>query len=352
MNRQLPGFGLDPVLGMNQIQLTQMIPIAGQLGLASDVERAKTAAADARASEVRLEERERAAMAFFDLYETDHSIVVTEDTRRLLQDLATITTSMYAVGQGRQPDVLRAQVELARMNEDLVRMGAVRTGGAARLNAVLNLPTDVAVGPPALPVFPDSIPSRDSLQALALVRRPMLAAGGEDVHAAEAAERLAGREIWPDLEVGLQYGWRPMETGTDHMASLMVGFRLPIWAGSRQRAMQRETAAMRDMAIADLASMEADTRARVAELYADVQRTRTLLRLYRTSVLPQAGASVASSLAAYRVGGVDFMTLLDARMSLGRYRQDTIRLEADLGRAFAELEMLTGTDLMHLGVAQ
>ena len=174
----------------------------------------------------------------------------------------------------------------------------------------------------------------------------MLAAGGQDIQAAEAAERLAGREIWPDLEVGVQYGWRPMETGTDHMASLMVGFRLPIWAGSRQKAMQRETAGMREMAVADLASMEADTRARVAELYADVQRTRTLLRLYRTSVLPQAGATVTSSLAAYRVGGVDFMTLLDARMSLSRYRQDTIRLEADLGRAFAELEMLTGTNLI------
>lgn len=350
MNRQLPGFGLDPVLGMNQIQLTQMIPLAGQLGLAGDVERAKTAAADARASEVRLEERERAAMAFFELYETDHSVAVTEDTRRLLRDLAAITSSMYALGQGRQPDVLRAQVELARMHEDLVRMAAMRTGVAARLNAVLNVPTDVPVAPPALPVFPDSIPSRDSLQALALARRPMLAAGGEDVHAAEAAERLAGREIWPDLEVGVQYGWRPMENGTDHMASLMVGFRLPIWAGSRQKAMRRETAAMRQMAVADLASMEADTRARVAELYADLQRTRTLLQLYRTSVLPQAGATVASSLAAYRVGGVDFMTLLDARMSLSRYRQDTIRLEADLGRAFAELEMLTGTDLMHLGV--
>ena len=350
MNRQLPGFGLDPVLGMNQIQLTQMIPVAGQLGLAAKVERAKTAAAGARAREVRLEERGRAAMAFFELYETDHSIAVTEETRRLLQDLAAIVSSMYAVGQGRQPDVLRAQVELARMTEDLVRMAAMRTGAAARLNAVLNVPSDVRVAPPTLPVFPDSIPSRDSLQALALARRPMLAAGAEDVHSAEAAERLAGREIWPDLEIGVQYGWRPMETGTDHMASLMLGLRVPIWAGSRQKAMQRETAAMREMATADLASMEADTRARVAELYADVQRTRTLLQLYRTSVLPQAGATVASSLAAYRVGGVDFMTLLDARMSLGRYRQDTIRLEADLGRAFAELEMLTGTDLMHLGV--
>ncbi|HET7470349.1 MAG TPA: TolC family protein [Gemmatimonadales bacterium] len=352
MNRQLPGFGLDPVLGMNQIQLTQMIPIAGQLGLAGDVERAKTAAADARAREVRLEERERAAMAFFELYETDHSIAVTEDTRRLLRDLATITSSMYAVGQGRQPDVLRAQVELARMNEDLVRMAAMRTGAAARLNAVLNLPTGVPLAPAALPVFPDSIPSRDSLEALALARRPMLAAGGEDVHAAEAAERLAGREIWPDLEVGVQYGWRPMETGTEQMASLMLGFRLPIWAGSRQKAMQRETAAMREMAVADLASMETDTRTRAAELYADVERARTLLQLYRTSVLPQAAATVASSLAAYRVGGVDFMTLLDARMSLGRYRLDTIRLEADLGRAFAGLEMLTGTNLMQLGVAQ
>ena len=67
LNRQLPGFGLDEVLGMNQIQLTQMIPLAGQLGLAGQVERAKTAAADARAREVWLEDRERAAMAFFEL---------------------------------------------------------------------------------------------------------------------------------------------------------------------------------------------------------------------------------------------------------------------------------------------
>jgi len=352
MNRQLPGLALDEVLGMNQIQLTQMIPVAGQLGLAAEVERAKTAAADARAREVRLEERERAAMAFFDLYETDHSIAVTEDARSLLRDLASIVSSMYAAGQGRQPDVLRAQVELARMNEDLIRMAAMRTSTAARLNAILNLPTDVPVASPALPVFPDTVPSRDSLETLALVQRPMLAAGGEDVHAAEEAERLAGREIWPDLEIGLQYGWRPMETGTDRMASLMVGFRVPIWASSRQQAMKRETAAMREMAVADLASMEAETRARVAELYADVQRSRTLLQLYRTAVLPQARVTVTSSLAAYRVGGVDFMTLLDARMSLSRYRQDTIRLEADLGRAFAELEMLTGADLLHQGDVQ
>jgi outer membrane protein TolC len=110
--------------------------------------------------------------------------------------------------------------------------------------------------------------------------------------------------------------------------------------------MRQETRAMREMAAADLAGMEASTRGRVGELDADISRARSLLNLYRTTVLPQSEATVASALAAYRVGGVDFMTLLDARMGTNRYRQEVIRLEAELGRAIAELEMLVAVDLL------
>jgi outer membrane protein, heavy metal efflux system len=345
MNRSLPGFGLDPILGMNQIQVMQMIPIAGKLGLAADVERARTAAAGARADDVHWEERARAAMAFYEVYENDRSIAVARETQRLLRDLVRTTSSMYAVGEARQPDVLRAQVELARMTEEVVRMEAMRAGAAARLNAVLDRPAETPVPPPVFPELPATLPSRDSLERLAQVHRPMLRAGNEDVRAADAAERLAGREIWPDLTLGVQYGWRPMEQGTDHMMSLMLGFRLPIWAGSRQLAMRDETRAMRDMATADLAAMAATTRGRIGELDAEIRRDRTLIDLYRTTVLPQADATVSSALTAYRVGGVDFMTLLDARMSENRYRQEIARLEAELGRAIAELEMLVATDL-------
>jgi outer membrane protein TolC len=352
MNRRLPGLGLDDVLGMNQIQLMQMIPIGGKLGLAAQVERARTAAAGARSDDVRWTERARAAMAFYELYEIDQSIAVAHETQRLLRDLVTTTSTMYAVGEARQPDVLRAQVELARMTEEIVRMEAMRAGAAARLNTVLDRPAEAAVPSPVLPAFPAELPPRDSLERLALARRPMLQAGGEDVHAAEAAERLATREIWPDLTLGIQYGWRPMDDGTDHMVSLMLGFRLPIWAGSRQLAMRREARAMRDMASAELAAMAATTRGRVGELDAEMHRDRALLQLYRTTVLPQAGATVASALTAYRVGGVDFMTLLESRMGENRYRQEIARLEAELGRAIAELEMLIATDLFASPVPQ
>jgi outer membrane protein TolC len=331
---------------MNQIQLMQMIPIAGKLGLAADVERARAAASEARAEEVRWEERSRAAMAFYDVYAADRSSMIVLESRQLLRGLIGTTQTMYAVGDARQADVLRAQVELARVEEELVRMEAMRASAAARLNAVVDRPAETPVPPTVQPAWPASLPPADSLIALALVRRPMLQAGAETVRAAGAAERLAGRELWPDLEVGLQYGWRGMDDGTMHMASLMVGFRLPIWAGSRQQAMRREASAMRDMADADLQAMAAETRGRVGELAATVARAQRIRLLYGGTILPQAATTAASAAAAYRVGGVDFMTLLDARMSVNRYRQAALAAETELGQAIAELEMLTATRLM------
>lgn len=103
---------------------------------------------------------------------------------------------------------------------------------------------------------------------------------------------------------------------------------------------------MTQMAQADLAAMRAETRGRIGEAYATLTRARNLARLYRTTVLPQAEATVASALAAYRVGSVDFMTLLDDRMTVNKYRQELYALEADQGKAWAELEMLTGRELI------
>lgn len=130
------------------------------------------------------------------------------------------------------------------------------------------------------------------------------------------------------------------------MGSLMIGATLPIFARSRQLRMREEMAAMQRMAEADLAEMRATTRGQVSEAFANLTRARRLATLYRTTVIPQAEATVESSLAAYRVGSVDFMTLLDNRMSVNEYRQELIALEAEEGEAWAELEMLLGRELM------
>jgi outer membrane protein TolC len=212
---------------------------------------------------------------------------------------------------------------------------------AARLNGLLDQPADDSLPTPVLPGLDAALPSTDSLVALALAARPMLHAAANRVEAAKAEEARAGGEIWPDLTVGVVYGQRPMETQTDRMMSFMVGANVPLWAGRRQKQMRLEAGAMREMAEADAATLQAETRARVVEVIAEVDRARRLMDLYRQTILPQSQATVQSSLAAYQVGTVDFMTVLDNQMTVNRYRTELVGLTAELGTMLAELEMLT-----------
>ena len=352
MNYAVPGLRpMDP-LGMTQLQLMQMLPLAGKLSLSGRVSTAHASAQYERAAEVGWELRSQAAMAFYELYATEQRLVVARETVRLLQDLQHTSEAMYRVGEGRQADVLRAQVEIARMTEDTLRMQTMRLTTRARLNVLLDRALDAAIADPLLPILPDSVPTLETLAAHAAQNRPMVKAAVREVDAADASAQLARREIWPDVTLGIQYGQRRSEMGIERMGSLMVAASLPVFASRRQLRMREETAAMRAMAQADLAVMRADTRGRVAEAYANLTRARHLIRLYRNTVLPQAEATVASSLAAYRVGSVDFMTALDSRMKVNEYRQELFALEAEEGTAWAELEMLVGRELFDPAVTR
>jgi len=345
MNYRLPNLRpMDPT-GMAALQLTQMVPTPGKLGLSGRIAEAKASAEQQRAIDVDWELRSQAAMAYYEVYQAERSVAIARETRRLVQDIGRIAATMYEVGEGHQADVLRAQVEIARMTEEITRMEAMRDAAAARLNALLDRPWDAPVPGTQLPAFPDAVPAADSLVQMADRNRPMLRAGEDEVQAAEGMEALARRELMPDLMVGVQYGQRSAAMGTERMGSLMLGASIPIFASRRQIRMRDEAAAMRAMAEADLQYMRADTRGKVGEAYAMLSRSRNLARLYVTTVLPQAEAAVAAALAAYRVGHVDFMTLLDDRMAVNGYRMELATLQADEGRAWAELEMLAGREL-------
>jgi cobalt-zinc-cadmium efflux system outer membrane protein len=360
MNRELPGLAPMPGIGMTQLTAMQMLPVAGQLGLKGRIARSQATAAAERAGEAGWEVRAAVAMAFYDLYAADRQIAVTREALRLLEDIRQTAESMYRVGEGRQADVLRAQVQIAREAEDTLRMVAMRDAMAARLQALLGEPDaegadgsgPLRIRSPILPQFPRSIPRLDSLQQRALAGRRMLQAGEAEVAAGATSRRLAKREIWPDLRIGVAYAQGPAfaamdePSRTQRMGSLMLGASVPIFARGRQLAMREEAAAMERMALLDLADMRADTRARVAAAHADLARARRLQQLYRSTVLPQAGATVQSSLSAYRVGSVDFMTLLDSQMLVTNYRRDLVMLEAEEGKAWAELEMLLSDELL------
>ena len=348
MNYGVPSLAPMAAVGMAQMQVMQMLPIAGQLRLSGHVAGAQASASEQRARDVAWEVRTDAAMAFYGMYATDHQLATARETLRLLKEIENTAESMYRVGESRQADVLRAQVEIAKMAEDTVRMQAMRSVMVAKLNALLDREPATVVGETALPAFPEELTSQAVLDSTARDDRPTIRAGLDDLAAATASRQLATKAIWPDLQVGAQYAQRGDGAGgTERMGSLMIGASIPIFARDRQLRMRDEAGAMEQMARADLASVRAETRGRIGEAYANLTRARNLARLYRSTVLPQAEATVASAMSSYRVGKVDFMTLLDDQMNVNKYRQELFGLEADEGKAWAELEMLTGRELIN-----
>ena len=344
MNRMASDVGstMDPMT-MNQVQLMQMLPWPGKLGNAKQAARHTAAAAGADADEQERMLTAQVLMAYYEVAYADRALAVMDRTRGLLRDFTTVATTMYAVGSGIQQDVLRAQVEVARMGEEITRMGQMRIAAAARLNALLGREATSPIGPVELPGLAEAdLPVVDTLIAWALGDRPALRAGAERVAAAEAALRSARRELYPDFQLGVQLQRRPE---FPDMVSLMFGFNVPIFAGGKQLPMRREMAAMRDMSQAALLNQRNETIAQVIEIRARAEQDRALGELYRTNILPQARAAVQAALASYRVGRVPFMTLVDNQMTVNRYETDAYRYLADYHQAVGELEALVGREV-------
>jgi outer membrane protein TolC len=339
MNRPLNGFGTDEPMTMNSIQLSQRIPWPGKLGFAR--ERAELLA-DAQALDALEIERQllaRIRSVYFRLAFMDRALAVMRETRDLLRDFLDVSSTRYAVGEGIQQDVLQAQVSVARMTEDITVMEQDRVALAARLNALLGRPATVPVGALELSDPAMGIPPVDSLMIRAVVERPALEAARQRTLAAEAGYRNARRQLYPDFTISLSYGQRPQFTD---MATIMVGVSVPIFAGSSHLPLRREMAAAQAAQEAQEQDLYNETFARITELRADAERAARLVRLYADAILPQAHAAVESAFSAYRVGRVDYMTLVENEMTVNRYEIESLRLSADYQRAIAELEALVG----------
>jgi outer membrane protein TolC len=267
------------------------------------------------------------------------------ETLGLLEDFQTIAKSMYSAGTGRQADVLRASVEVARIEAELERLGALRKGTEARLNSLAGRPADTPVASTEMEPLPLTLPEHPTLMEWALESRPLLQGMRLEVERAASRRTLAARAIWPDLTLGLQYGLGRMEGDRRSMGGASVGFTLPVHAGKRQLKLRDEAEALERAARARLEDAASMVDSGVFQALAELDRARSLFQLYREEILPQARATVESSLASYRVGSVDFLTLVDSQMALNRFEGELFDFLAAYGTALAQLESTIGRDI-------
>ena len=360
----------EDMMTMRMVQLGQVFPFPGKLGLEREAARWELAEAEAESDRVVREVTAGVEKAYFDLYFLDRALEVVDRHRELLADFARVTQARYQVGTGVQQDVLKSQVERTRLGEELLGLAERRAAAAAKLNALLDRPTEGPLENPSLPdriaraAIPETgtpvrftaaalsadgagadtvIPDLATLERMAAEQSPELRASAARIERSRAEAELADRAALPDFDVAVGYGQRG---GREDMVTAMVSSPLPLFKGRKQDPLAAAEEAEAQGAEAAHRALVNDLNARLAALRASLVRARERIALLREGVLPQAHAALESAAAGYPVARVDFITLLDNQATLFRHDLDYFRLLADFGGDLAELERIVGTEVV------
>ena len=365
MSVPVPDFDLSAEgMTMLSLQVSQRIPVRGSRGIREDAARALHQAALHEVEETELEVVARLKAAYHELAFAHEAERILQRNRALLEDLAGVARGRLSVGAVPQQDVLRAQTEVTRLDEQLAALEDRRTGALTEINRILNrdplepvtpeYPEDLrraataGPGPGAFTAAalegglgPD-LPSLEELQAEALESRPELLAQMRRIEAVGHQRDLAVRERRPDLGWMVAYSPR---IGRRDMVSFGISVDLPLFRGRKQDQAVAEAGALLDESELRREELMAAVSSEIARRYSALIRTRERILLLTEGVIPQALATVESATGAYQAGRMEFSGLLEAHATLFRNEIELERLLADFGSELAQLEAAVGTDL-------
>lgn len=330
---------------MKMLGLSQRLPYPGKRGLRQDV-----AAKDAESVAYAYQETVNRVVrdtkaAYFELAFVAESARLVEKNKQVLEQFLQISESRYRVGQGTQADVLKAQTQLSRMVDELIKLARERRTIEAELTRALGRAPEAGAPVPAALRLREAPLQSEALLETALRERPQLLALKSLIDRSGKTLDLARADYYPDFDVKLSYGQRDKTLDgmrRDDMLSFTVAINLPVWRENKRDPRVAEAIAMRGQAMDMYQAQLNELSAKLRQQVASAEQNLKSARLYQTGVLPQARLAVESSLAAYRVNRVDFLTLLDNQMTVLNYEISHASALSNQNKALAEIDLLTG----------
>lgn len=326
------------------VGLSQKFPFPGKLALREEV-----ASRSAGITEQAFKAKERDLIArvkgaYYDLFLDHKAIQIHHEQIDLLKQFVETATAKFRAGTASQVDVLKAQVELSTLHQELPVLEQRRDTSQAKLNQLLDRDPRFPLPPPQSPREGRFEQDLEDLYGVATTVRPELKAADLEVQRNEQSHALARRQYYPDFDVTFQR-FQNFQTNDGFGAYLAVNLPFAFWAKPKYDAAVQEAAAGIAAARADRHALENMTRFQIRDLMARVRANWEVALLYRTTVLPQAEQSVAAARAGYRAGRSGFLELIEADRAWRGFQLEYYRALVEREHRLAELEQVVGADL-------
>ena len=336
------------------IMASQKIPFFGKLRLKGEVAKNE---AKVYGEKHRTLERvivAKAKSAFYELYWVHKSISINEENKELLQRFVKIAEVKYSTGRATQQDVLKAQVELSKIVNELINLEQFKEAAIARINTLLNRHPDAPLGTTEEVDIAELTVSLEELYEKAKEISPDLSLMKYRIERDKAAYKLAKKQYYPDFTFGLNYTFindlpsdvmsSPSGEGRDSYTGTF-SINVPIFQKRKYDAGVREANARLKSSEMAYKNMENMTLFGVKDYHFKVQTAERLVKLYRNSIIPQAEQSLKAAEIGYQAGNVDFLNLIDSQRVLLDFKLAFYRSVADFGVNIAGLERVVGVEL-------
>ncbi len=349
---QLPepeaGLGVFPLpvetrLGPQWVRLsaTQMFPWKGTLEARKNVVLAMAKAQYEKIAASRLNLHYQVKQAYFQLYELDERQQILQRSIDIFRTLESIATTRVEAGKANLADVLRIQIRIRGLEEELNILENQKEKPLAVINQLLNRPEQSPI------TLADTLPLAEPLYERAALLNdiqeghPMLRMFTLQQEAAQRSIELNVLEGRPSFGVGLDYiavGKRsdaePVNNGRD-ILSPRVGVRIPLYR-EKYRAKEQEE----KLKIQALETRKQDLflqfRSAIEQAYANLEDGRIKYRLYQEQKATTSSA-IELLLAAYSNEGASFIDLLQLEDELVQY--DLMSLSAVVKTQMAQAEI-------------
>jgi outer membrane protein TolC len=338
-----------------QLRMSQKVPWKGKRQTRAAVACWQSRMAEAEFAAKELEVVEQVKHAYLDLYFAQEALRILREERTLVEDLADRALGRIKAGNTSQQDFLRAELEVAALDQEIIVREQQFDTAQTRLAAVLHLHPDTKVETRALLPEKEVPEQLDALYAEANAMQPQLQMQAAAIERERWRLELACLERKPDVTASVAWldvrdqGLSPVANGRDPWL-LGLSMNLPIYrqrlnaavgeASANVAASARQYDAVRDQTLQD-----------VRDLFIEAASQRELAESFRTVVVPTARQTFDVSLGAYRAGGGDFSQLIDDLRQLLRFQLAERRAEVSLRKALASLERSIGGNRLLLTAA-
>jgi outer membrane protein TolC len=340
----LPGQGLgtEPVSNIG-FMASQQLPGPGKRRLRREIAWKEASAAEREYWQTQLSVVSRVKMAWHRLHHNYAQIDLLDRNRQLLERMLRVSQIRYQTGQAAQADILRAQTQLALLETKALRFRQEIRAREAEINSLLARALETPVPKP-----PDIEPREvmltlERIYEQAQAHSPVLARERTLVERTELALNLARKEGTPDYKIS--GGYFTMGRMPD-MYQARVEFNLPFFTRSRQRAAVAEQSYALDQARRSYQTTGNTMLFRLKDDWLLSETSWRLMRMYTTTLMPQAALTVEASIPAYETGQVDFLTLLNNLTTLLEFESAYHEEMMNYHLALLRIEEATGLELV------